>query len=250
MIDPESKNAKKTIAQLLHQSISDADEFSTDWNSVTGEYNTGAWNYEATGKLQEEQNTIQLLHYASANWRDKLVIRHSARNFFESPEEEKATRIHYGIHLHAVLSRITYWDEIDSTLKKLLQEGFVHPDEMILLQTQLNELLDNEQIKSWFSRPWKVKTEVPLLLPDGSESRIDRLLIDKKHAVVIDFKTGERTQADQQQVTSYMSILRQMNFTEVEGYLLYVKTGEVISVSASKARIIKKKDDAQLDLGI
>lgn len=47
-----------------------------------------------------------------------------------------------------------------------------------------------------------------------------------------------------------MSILRQMNFTEVEGYLLYVKTGQVISVSASKARIIKKKDDAQLDLGI
>ena len=81
------------------------------------------------------------------------------------------------------------------------------------------------------------------------KSRIDRLMTSGEKAIVVDFKTGEKSKADQKQVLEYMQILRKMNFRNVEGYLLYTRDKEVISVAEGKAKTMKKKDDAQLGLG-
>jgi hypothetical protein len=56
--------------------------------------------------------------------------------------------------------------------------------------------------------------------------------------------------SDQQQVVEYMTILHQMNYADVEGFLLYVKTGEIVSVKAGRPKVVKKKDSSQLDLGL
>ena len=60
---------------------------------------------------------------------------------------------------------------------------------------QLDELLNQPVIARWFTPDWKVKTEVPILLPGGGESRIDRLMINGTKAIVVDFKTGEKEPA-------------------------------------------------------
>ena len=66
---------------------------------------------------------------------------------------------------------------------------------------------------------------------------------------MIDFKTGEKKKADQKQVAAYMDILKQMGFTEVEGYVLYTRDKEVISLNDGNRRIVQKKDEKQLGLG-
>ncbi len=72
---------------------------------------------------------------------------------------------------------------------------------------------------------------------------------DKK-AIVVDFKTGERNKRDQQQVSEYVNILRQMNFVEVEGYVLYLRDLEVINVLEQKVKTTKRKENKdQLGLG-
>jgi hypothetical protein len=55
---------------------------------------------------------------------------------------------------------------------------------------------------------------------------------------------------DQEQVLAYMNILKQMHFAEVSGYVLYVRTGDVVEVKSGKAKGVKKKDEGQLGLGI
>jgi ATP-dependent exoDNAse (exonuclease V) beta subunit len=115
---------------------------------------------------------------------------------------------------------------------------------------QLDILMTQEQVRDWFSISWEVRTEVPILLPKGEESRIDRLMVHGKKAVVVDFKTGERNKHDQQQVLNYVNILRDMNFTEVEGYVLYLRELEVMNVAHPKLRTSKKKENKdQLGLG-
>jgi RecB family exonuclease len=131
----------------------------------------------------------------------------------------------------------------------MILEGLITADEKIPLQLQLEELLSNNQIASWFSPEWEVRTEVPVLLPGGIENRIDRLLIKEKCAVIVDFKTGEPVKADQKQVLEYMDVLRKMNFVTVEGYLLYIRTGDIVSVVPGKSRVVKKQDENQLGLG-
>jgi ATP-dependent helicase/nuclease subunit A len=74
--------------------------------------------------------------------------------------------------------------------------------------------------------------------------------LNGRKAVIVDFKTGEPDKRDQKQVLEYIDVLRKMNFIEVEGYLLYVRTGELVAVGQRKLKVVKKKDDNQLGLGI
>jgi hypothetical protein len=111
-----------------------------------------------------------------------------------------------------VLSRITYADQIPETLDQMVREGLITPDQKEIINDQLRELLTNSQVASWFDPSWEVRTEIPILLPSGVENRIDRLMLKGRKAVVVDFKTGIPSKADQKQVRDYIDILRKMNF--------------------------------------
>jgi CRISPR/Cas system-associated exonuclease Cas4 (RecB family) len=149
-----------------------------------------------------------------------------------------------------VLSRIKFSSDVEEVLNQMVWEGFITQDDRQQLAKQLEKLFNDAQVRSWFSDEWEVRTEVPILLPRGKESRLDRLLLKDRKAVVIDFKTGGPMKSDQQQVVEYMTILHQMNYADVEGFLLYVKTGEIVSVKAGRPKVVKKKDSSQLDLGL
>lgn len=191
----------------------------------------------------------QLLRYPTSRWRDKLVIKKSATYFFDATDPEQHARIQYGLHMHAVLSRIHYADEAVAAIDTLVREGLLKEEEREPVALQLTELLKHPPIADWFSRRWTVRTETPILLPEGDESRIDRLLLNDRHAIVIDFKTGEKARQDTSQVLHYMDTLRQMNYTTVEGYLLYLRDNEVVEVKTGvRGKAVKKKDDNQLEM--
>ena len=179
------------------------------------------------------------------------MIRQSAKTFFDEPVSASREKANYGIHMHTVLSRMKYADEIDSTLEDIAFEGLVTQQEKVELKKQIDDLLTVPSIASWFIRDWTVLTETPVLLPGGDENRLDRLIYRDKKAVVIDFKTGERKKTDNLQVLQYIQILRQMNFTEVEGFLLYLRDKEVVEVRPGERPLVsrQKKDKDQLTLG-
>jgi hypothetical protein len=199
-----------------------------------------------------EHNAVSLTEYHASSWRNKLVIRQTGASFFSDTDEEQRTRINYGIHMHAVLSRMKYSQEIDATLDQLILEGTLSQQERDAVFSQLKEVLAISQVSDWFNEKWEVHTEVPILLPGGRESRIDRLLLKDKRAVIIDFKTGERKKTDNLQVLDYIETLRQMNYTSVEGYLLYLREKEIVEIKiGGKPKAVKKvADKDQLTLGI
>ncbi|WP_160143482.1 UvrD-helicase domain-containing protein [Chryseolinea soli] len=243
---PHPDVRKKNVAQLLYNSLPKEDE--KQWNEAHQEFNAGTWTTSST-PTRHDDSALGLPVYTSFRWRDKLVMRQSAKTFFEDTPSEQQEKISYGIYLHTVLSRIAYAQDIPDTLDRIVLEGLITHEQKEVLYEQLQELMRNDQIASWFSEAWDVRTEIPILMPGGAENRIDRLLIKDKKAVVIDFKTGEPAKADQQQVSEYMEILRQMNFTDISGHLLYIKKGEVISVPRGKPKAVRKIDDKQLGLG-
>nr|WP_255534532.1 UvrD-helicase domain-containing protein [Chryseolinea lacunae] len=243
---PDVRNTKKNVSALLYASIPKENE--KHWSEALQEYNAGVWSAASSTSVARD-NAMTLPVYTSFRWRNKLVMRQSAKSFFEDTPSEQQEKITYGIHLHAVLSRIQYAQDIPDTLDRIVLEGLITQGQKEELSDQLQELLRNDQIASWFSEAWDVRTEIPILMPGGIENRIDRLLIKNKKAIVIDFKTGEPTRADQHQVSEYMEILRQMNFIDITGFLLYIRKGEVISVPRGKPKAVRKKDEQQLGLG-
>lgn len=242
------EGGKKNAGQLLLDGIQQSIELQTGWDSTTQTLTVGEWRAAVEKKPRFAPTSIELTTYTATNWHERLVIRHTAKGYFQKTENESVERIRYGIHIHAILSNVKYKEEWQLALEKLVDEGLISSEEKPRVFELMEELLANPLIASWFSAPWNVRTEVPILLPGGGDSRIDRLLTNGKKAVVIDFKTGEAGKADQKQVLEYMNTLTQMQFTETEGYLLYTKTGDVVSVPPGKTSKGKKKDEQQLGL--
>jgi ATP-dependent exoDNAse (exonuclease V) beta subunit len=248
VLAPYSKQ-KKSVSQLLFQSIDELYSLSEQWNSVTHELNLGEWSTADISSPSARSGIINLSRYGSFRWRDKLVIRKTPKQYLDPATKDMHDKITYGIYIHTVFSRITHAHEIPNILDELVLDGTITQEQRQVLQHQLDDLLANSQIASWFSPEWDVRTEIPIIVPDGSENRIDRLLLKGRKAIVVDFKTGEPTKADQKQVQEYIGILRQMNYADVEGYLLYIKDKEIVSVLPGKIKTAGKKDKQQLDLG-
>lgn len=240
---PKSKGQPTySVAKLLLESLEREESFKPDWDANTLTFKSGRLTL-TTEQKKSTSSAINLLVYPASRWRDKLVIKHQAASYFEDHAADQQERIRHGLYMHEVLSRIRYTDEIPETLKQVVQEGLITEDDRQTLADQLAELLTNPTINEWFSKNWTVKTEVPIILPGGDENRIDRLLIRDKKAIVVDFKTGVHNKNDIQQVRAYVTILRQMNFTDVEGYVLYLRDREIVNINDLKPKVSKKKED-------
>ncbi len=243
------KNMKHSVAAFMYNGIAQSLELLTNWDKAAEVWSSGDFKPEQKSNHRQTPS-VHLSHYQSTSWREKLVIRQSGRDYFgvsteDSPAVEKRN---YGIHLHQVFSRIKYKPDVTRVMAEIKSEGWLTPDDVPALEMLIGEMLNHPQISSWFAAEWEVRTEVPILLPGGKESRIDRLLINGNKAVVIDYKTGNVQKTDQAQVKEYMDTLKAMGFTEVEGHLLYLKTGETISIPPGKLKVTKRKEENQLGL--
>ena len=247
---PEVRNMKKSVAYLLHTSMRDGYPGTDYWDEAMLEFRSGTWKSPKEEDAKRAPDAIQLSAYPSFPWRDRLVIKQTGKSFFDNSKSEQQEKMGYGIYIHTLLSRISYAQEIDDAIERIILEGLITEDEKPELLKQLQELMTNPVIASWFDSSWEVRTEMPVLLPGGGENRIDRLLLKGKKAVVIDFKTGTPSKNDQKQVQEYIDILRKMNFIEVEGFLLYIRTREIVSVVQGRIKVSRKiKDERQLGFG-
>ncbi len=242
---PGLRGPGNTIAGLMYDSIEMDEVLRPALDPSTQIWRSGEWKIQPMER-RIDTTSVQLTEYLSSPWREKLVIRRSASDWFR----EKAD---YGIYTHAVLSRMRYSDQLNEVLTQLANEGLIGAGEIEELSSQLSDVLSNPKVSGWFSREWKVLTEVPILLPEGTENRIDRLLLKDRKAIVIDFKTGSRKKADERQVQDYMNVLHRMNFTDVEGYLLYIAENaieEVATGAGFRLNQKRKKNTDQLELGL
>ncbi len=244
-----AKGFKNSVAEWLYESIQQTPDLQNEWDEGARLLTIGT--LPPSPKKPAAVTPAQLTNYSTSRWREKLVIRQAGNIFFDGMNPQTRERISYGIYLHALLSRIRTREDVTPVLDRLVQEGVMTSGERGRLEDQLGELLGNPIVGNWFDGSWDVRTEVPILLPGGATNRIDRLMLRDKRAVVVDFKTGEKSKADHEQVAEYLDILRQMGFTEVQGYLLYTRDKEVTEVGKQAAAKVvkKKKEDNQLGLG-
>lgn len=247
---PGEQNFKNSAASLLYECIQSDVTFQTSWKAAEKVLEFGDISPVASTHKKGMSSAISLREYTATSWRNKLVIRQAASTYFDAVEEDSMEKARYGVYVHNVLSKINHADDLENELADMMQSGLITSQEREPLEHQLKHLFADPHIASWFSSEWEVLNEVPVLLPGGKERRIDRLVYRDKKAIVIDFKTGKPTAYDQRQVMDYMQMLRQMNFLEVEGYLLYIRTGDVVSVKAGKTKAVRKKDEHQLGLGL
>ena len=91
--------------------------------------------------------------------------------------------------------------------------------------------LDNPACSAWFDGRYKVINERDILFCRSGKARPDRVMVDGKKAIVVDYKFGQKEEKSYiRQVGFYCKTLRQMGYTDVSGYIWYVTLGKVVPV--------------------
>ncbi len=223
---PKTK-ALSHVGQLVKRTIEQDEELQSNWTHETNSFQRG--EIEVLDKQPKKQNdSLVLRKYPVTPWRDRLQVRRQGGDFFTVTEKRK--KINEGIFLHTLLSRIHVAKDLTSSIDQAIVEGLIRENEKQSITETIQWIINHPSLQLSFTESATLKTEASLLLPDGTEKRIDRLTIKDGHALLIDYKTGVPTKKDQEQVENYIHIFKSMGMNSVTGYLVYVNERTCIEV--------------------
>lgn len=187
-----------------------------------GELSVSAKNVSATGK-----------EILTAVFTDPLDDSRTKTSLNSGSINEGASIREYGIAMHYVFSLITTQADIAGAAAKAFADGVCECSADELVTMVMNALSSVEQY-GWFGGDYMVLNECDIIKPDGNVARPDRVLIKDGCAIVVDYKFGELSGEDAsgrkyvRQVREYMELLAQIGYTDVKGYVWYIKSGEVV----------------------
>lgn len=151
---------------------------------------------------------------------------HRQGDFFDDPARR------YGILMHDLLSRIRTTTDIPAAVSAKETAGEISREEAYGLIERLQTLLNEPSVRPWFDGSMQILNETDILVGNGHSSRPDRIMLDGKRAVGVDYKFGTRKDRRYiRQMSTYIQLLRAMGFAHVEGFLWYVELGEMEAVS-------------------
>jgi len=223
-----------TLLYLVCSQNGQANESSTKWENNVFEMGQSVIKpakeivVDATNNELEEFKTTELPTLNSWSYTERIRIFTESENFMENGAKEQLNR---GKVMHHLFELITTPDNVPFALKKLTLEGLIDDAKAQLLQPEILDLLNQERVKEWFKPNLKVMNENPIL-NKGIHYRPDRVLIDNQKVTVIDYKFGEQhTNQHALQVQNYMKLIGQMGYTQIEGYIWYLTTNQIITIT-------------------
>ncbi|MDD4819860.1 MAG: UvrD-helicase domain-containing protein [Flavobacteriales bacterium] len=178
-----------------------------------GERSAGAL-INNTNKDVYELNNIE-----SHPWKNRLKVSLSWKKLWTSSAENA---IEYGNMLHEVLSYITTEQDVQKAVGRAVLEGIVDEKAVDDVVTAVNEIVQHSELKDYYSIRFTPMSERELITPQGDILRPDRVCLDRKKAVVIDYKTGAPKNAHQTQIITYADVLKKMGYSVEKCLLVYI----------------------------
>ncbi len=159
-------------------------------------------------------------------------------SILHDPEKPDVTAKEKGNYIHSVLQEIRTADEANQVIEDLYAKGTI--DEEMISMSQMKETIDRilkmPEVAKWFKPGLQVLNELTLMDNQGNQVRPDRIVITpNRTAIVIDYKTGSLHPGYRRQVAGYMSLLQQLGYKAVKGYLLFIKDEKILEVRLKRS---------------
>ncbi len=153
-------------------------------------------------------------------------------------DEEENLRSQYirqGQLLHTLFASIDTKEDLTAAIERLLFEGVIESAEKAQEIYEIAEkALNLDEVKDWYSGEWTLYNECSIIYNDEQGKmqtrRPDRVMMKDDEVVVVDFKFGKKKPEYSTQVREYMSLLSEMGYTDIKGYIWYVYSGELENV--------------------
>ena len=150
-----------------------------------------------------------------------LVFKPSNTVLFDK-QIEKQNAVAYGNFMHELFARIEDISDLAGVIREYLFSGMLTSEQAIKLESEIAHKISQAVVCDWFHKDWDIRTEDEILVPPGKTKIPDRVMIKGKKAVVLDYKFGDKTNKTyNRQVNQYTSLLEEMGFSDVVGYIWY-----------------------------
>ena len=178
----------------------------------------------------EKVGNLPVPRYPSIPIDSRLKPSSDASEFFSLEEGETPSEREVGIAMHEILSRVRVPSDLDTSVAASLASALITSEGAQEAKSLLaGRIAAHPQ---WFSADVEVLHERAVISVYGEEKRPDRVLrYPDGRVTVIDYKFGEPNSSYMKQVRKYMQIYRDMGAENVEGFIWYVRSEEVVPVS-------------------
>ncbi len=236
--DKKSAHVGNLLWQMLANSDSDTrDRF--EFGEFTGPV--------ATDDDAEKSEHVVLKDYPTTQ--PSLRLRLPSQRYFEEDERELSPR-NFGILMHKAFQEAMTRDDILRAVRNMQSDALISDADVATLLQMIERAFENPVVCEWFDSNWDcIRNESTIIRPDGDlmsvsdedlTKRPDRVMLKGCRAVVVDYKFGKSKGAEtgyQQQIRRYLDLLHRMGYTECEGFLWYVKQGEIEKVEMGDSYI-------------
>lgn len=230
---------KNTVSEVLYQSINkitlaDSVEWEENEPYEFGELCASQEDKKkaSTNKLTIPPNKLSikmelLLH--------DIEFKQSNRSAdFIKGEDYDASKTKYidqGRLLHNLFSVIETKEDIPNAISQLIFEGVIESHEAAEKIRKLAEwALAHPKVSEWYSGTYRLFNECAIIYKENGTlqtRRPDRVMMKGNEVIVVDFKFGKKNKIYNEQVKGYMSLLSQMEYQNITGYLWYVFENEL-----------------------
>lgn len=132
-------------------------------------------------------------------------------------------KVRIGLFVHELLSKINTEKDIAKVLESYVLDGQITLEEKNEIQETLVQII--RKYAEFFDEKWEVINEKDIMISEREQSHIfrpDRILKSEEGYVIVDFKTGEETEKNEQQIENYKRILESLGRKVLKTQLIYL----------------------------
>lgn len=209
------------LGNNFHKSLELMDGSKTDEDTIT--YITG--ERLPIGATKKSSSTID---YIPKSLEDKLwfpdIALQDQKELIEGNYLSK--EVQFGLQFHLILSELNDQQSVDEIIQSLVETGEVDKKNVDDLKIEVNHFLNHPTYQNFISDSTRILREQDIIVDYSKIIRPDLVIRKQNEAIIIDYKTGEETNKNHQQVKGYIAAFKDMGFSKVSGYLYYTETRE------------------------
>ena len=212
--DVDKQKEKEKVSDLLIGYLKSIGQ----WNDGL-EYQIGEIVDKESDFTSQVNSSVPRHYYSSSisNQAVQLVTKEGALwNTRQQASIEKGNLI------HAILAEIHSEEEVSEVIEKHISEKELEPDLIAEIKEAIMKIMHHKELKKFFGKDLQVEKERDILNSNGEIFRPDRLNFFEDKVTIIDYKTGEPSEAHKTQMQNYADLLTQMEYRVDQKILVYI----------------------------
>ena len=128
-----------------------------------------------------------------------------------SAGSKQAQAIQWGDLFHHAMAQIETKDDIQSAIESIRRQNKISLTDEELLKIKISQVVSHSKLEHFFTKKAGVHlNEKEILAADGTIVRPDKIILNGKKAILIDYKTGDKKEEHLQQIRRYSGVLQAM----------------------------------------